>query len=89
MIASVAYATDERASEENTGRPKNGDSFSWWACAEAMGAPSSVLLNLSTKLCCPPGIFRGPRLIHCRQTLCWSYLKEAVLGGNCCRNVRK
>src|SRR5215813_11490743 len=44
-ISSVAYATDERASEENTASATVFDSRSWCAWARDIGAPTRTRLS--------------------------------------------
>ena len=44
-ISSVAYATDDSASEERTARPVTFDSRSWWARCDGIGFPTTKRLT--------------------------------------------
>jgi hypothetical protein len=47
-ISSVAYATDERASDEKTARAANFERRSWAACAVLRGVPMSFRFNVES-----------------------------------------
>src|SRR4051794_5336376 len=45
-MKSVAYATDDSASEESTANPVTRDSRSWWARLDGMGLPRRRRLSV-------------------------------------------
>ena len=49
-ISSVAYATEERASDANTARPVRGPSRSCAACAVGIGVPRRIRFTLWTDM---------------------------------------
>ncbi len=48
-ISSVAYATEDKGSDESTARPVKRESRSWWARWDGIGSPTSSRLSCETK----------------------------------------